>query len=233
MIFDHSLEHRKRIFKKKAAYFFIKKLKRLTAQAEDTMLFIILILSLIMAHVLSKKHLGPHFKQPLTQSFLPPFTEVECDTLLSTKPTTAREAYEDYNYKYSNPDGSRRYNRAAFRLVNDAPVFLSNNTCVSAYISADDLEKLSNDTEVFAMVVVASSLYGYLSHENKQAKNTITLAFRAEAIREIGIWGRGFGSSWRVDGENFHVLDAGYMRIDQIENFKEHTVEDYEFNSTY
>ena len=216
-------------FKKQAAYFYYKKLKRLTTQAEDTMLFIILILALIMTHVLSKKNLGPQFKQPLTQSFLPPFTEVEHDT----KPTTAREAYEDYNDKYSNPDGSRRYNRAAFRLIHDTPVFLSNNTCTSAYISADELADLSNDTEVFAMVVVASSLYGYSSHENKQAKNTITLAFRAEAIREIGIWERGFGNSWRVDGENFHVLDAGYMRIDQIENFKEQTVEGYEFNSTY
>ena len=195
------------------------------------MFFIILILSLIVAHVLSKKHLGPQFTKPLTQSIAQ--YDVEHDTLLSTKPTTAREAYEDYNDKYSNPDGSRRYNRAAFRLIHETPVFLNNNTCAAAYISADELAELSDDTEVFVMVVVASSLYGYLSHENKQAKKAITLAFRAEAIENIGIWGRGFGSSWRIDGENFHVLDACYMRVDQINNFKEQAVEGYEFNSAY
>jgi hypothetical protein len=200
---------------------------RLAAQTEGTMFFIILILALIMTHVLSKKHLGPQFTKPLTQSV------VQYDVEHDTTPTTAREAYEDYNDKYSNPDGSRRYNRAAFRLINNTPVFLSNNTCTSAYISADELAELSDDTEVFAMVVVASSLYGYFSHENKQAKNAITLAFRAEAIENIGIWGRGFGSSWRIDGENFHVLDARYMRVDQIENFKEQTVEGYEFNSAF
>jgi hypothetical protein len=198
-------------------------LKHLTEQTEDNMFFIILLLTFILIHIVSKKRITP---------------EEQHDTLLGA-PTaqpeskTAREAYQDYHDKYANPDGSRRYNRASFRLVNDEVVFLNNNTYTSAHVNQEELETLAPDTEVFVMVVATSSHYGYSSYINKQAKKPITLVFRAEPFQTTGIWGRGFNSSWRIDGENYHVLDAHFIKLKNLSTFEEQATEGYDFNEKY
>jgi hypothetical protein len=180
------------------------------------MFFIILLLTFIVTHLLFKKRAAT----PLS-------------IVIPSSHKTAREACQDYNDKYLNPDGSLRYNRTAFRLVNDSPVFLNDNPFTSALLSAEELAEMSDDTEVFTMVVVTSSLYGYASHVNKQAKRAITLIFRSEPFRVTGINGRGFRRSWRIDNENYHVIDAHFMKVKNIEDFKYQAMDGYEFDEAF
>jgi hypothetical protein len=145
---------------------------------------------------------------------------------------TAKQAFHAYQEKY-RLDGTGRHNRLAFRLLHDSVAFLDDNTCTSALMSPEEVKDLSPDTEVFTVVAAPSSLFGFNSHMNKRAKRAVTLVFRAEPFRAVGIWGRGFHTSWRIDEENIHILDAHFMSANQIENFKEQAVEGYEFNSAY
>jgi len=159
--------------------------------------------------------------------------ETEKERPLELNHVSAKEAFHAYNDAYKGYIRPTRYNRVAFQLVDDTPVFLEDNPCTSAYMSPEELATVSPDTEVFTMVVATSNLFGYTSYSNKKAKKAYTLVFRSAPFHEIGRFGKGLCSSWRINEENFHVLDDHFMNVDQIENFKAQVMADYEFDEKY
>jgi hypothetical protein len=146
--------------------------------------------------------------------------------------TTAKQAYRAYYAKYDLIINPKHYNRVAFRLVNDTPMFLDDSPYTSAYFHPAERETLTDDDEVYCMVVVQSSLFGYVSQSNKKAKKAIVLLFRAAPFRELGRFGTGLRLSWRVDGENYHVVDDHFMKCKEIENFLTQAIGEYEFEET-
>ena len=155
------------------------------------------------------------------------------DLPTSEKPLTAKGAFHAYNDKYKGYIQPTRYNRVAFRLVNNEPVFLEDTPCTSAYMSCEEVASLSPDTEVFTMVVAISSLLHYTSYSEKKAKKVITLVFRADPFHDLGRFGKGLRSSWCINEENFHVIDDHFMKADQINNFKEHAMNGYKFDESF
>jgi hypothetical protein len=147
--------------------------------------------------------------------------------------TTAKQAYRAYYAKYDLMINPKYYNRVAFRLVNDTPVFLDDSPYTSSYLQPAERETLTDNDEVYCMVVVQSSLFGYVSHSNKKAKKAIVLLFRAAPFRELGRFGTGLTLSWRVDGENYHVVDDHFMECKEIENFLKQAIGEYEVEETY
>lgn len=150
-------------------------------------------------------------------------------------PTTAKEAFQAYQSLYDTAvyDKSKRYNRAAFRLVHGVPMFLDDNPFTSAYIQPAERETLKDNDEVFCMVVAVSNLFGYTSHTYKQAQRATLLVFRAAPFREVGRIGTGFTTSWRVDDVNYHVLDDHFMEYRQVKSFESQAKEGYTFNKKY
>lgn len=146
------------------------------------------------------------------------------------EPTTPKEAYRAYYAKYDPMMNPKHYNRLAFRLVNDAPIFLDDNPYTSAYLYPAVREMLTVKDEVYCMIVVQSSKFGYVSHSKKQAKRAILLLFHAEPFRELG--GSEFKLSWRVDHLNYHVVDNRIMKCEQIEDFVKQAIGEYEFEET-
>jgi len=126
--------------------------------------------------------------------------------------TTAKQAYRAYYTKYDLISNPKHYNRIAFRLVDDTPMFLDDNPYTSAYFQPLEREMLTDDDEVYCMVAVQSSLLGYDSHRKKQAKKAIVLLFHAEPFRKIGRLKMEFRLSWRVDNINYRVVVDSIMK---------------------
>jgi hypothetical protein len=146
--------------------------------------------------------------------------------------TTPKEAYRAYYAKYDLMMNPKHYNRLAFRLVNDTPIFLDDNPYTSAYFHPAERELLTDKDKVYCMLVIQSSQFGYVSHSKKQAKKAILLLFHAKPFRELGDSRIGLKLSWRVDDLNYHVIDDHFMKCDQLKSFVEQAIGEYEFEET-
>ena len=146
--------------------------------------------------------------------------------------TTAKEAYRAYYAKYDLISNPKHYNRVAFRLIDDTPMFLDDSPYTSAYFYPAERETLTDDDEVYCMIVVQTGLFGYVSHDHKKAKKAIILLFHPEPFRELGRFGTGLKLSWRVDDENYHVLDDNFMKCNELEDFVNQVAGEYELDES-
>jgi hypothetical protein len=151
------------------------------------------------------------------------------------KKMTAKDAFYAYQTKYysSTQDKSKTYNRVAFHLVDNTPMFLDDNPFTSAYIQPAERETLTAEDEVYCMVVAPSSRFGYISYRNKQAKQAVLLVFRSAPFREVGLCGTGFSNSWRLNDVNYHVINDHFMNYDQVTHFMNESIAEYKFNEKY
>jgi hypothetical protein len=148
-------------------------------------------------------------------------------------PATAKQAYCAYYSKHDLITNPKHYNRIAFHLVNDIPIFLDDSPYTSAYIQPAEQEMLTDNDEVYCMVVVQSSQFGYISHSKKQAKKAILLLFHPKPFRELGDSRIGIKLSWHVDHLNYHVVDNHFMKCNQLESFVARAIGEYDFEETH
>jgi hypothetical protein len=147
-------------------------------------------------------------------------------------PTTAKQAYCAYYSKHDLITNPKHYNRIAFRLVNEIPIFLDDSPYTSAYIQPAEREMLTDNDEVFCMIVVQSIQFGYISHSKKQAKKAVILLFHAKPFCKLDDIRIGLKLSWHVDNLNYHVVDNHFMKCDQLQSFVERAIGEYEFEET-
>jgi len=191
-------------------------LRKRSATKKSIMIILIPILIVAIVVLYVRKKLRPFNPQPFNPQ----------------APITAKQAYRAYYSKHDLITNPKHYNRIAFRLINDTPIFLDDSPYTSAYIQPAEREMLRDSDEVYCMVVVQSSQFGYISHSKKQAKKAILLLFHAKPFRELGDIRIGLKLSWHVDHLNYHVVDNHFMKCEQLESFVERAIGEYEFEET-
>ena len=191
-------------------------MRKRSATKKSIMIILIPILIVAIVVLYVRKKLRPFNPQPFNPQ----------------APITAKQAYCAYYSKHDLITNPKHYNRIAFRLVNDIPIFLDDSPYTSAYIQPAEREMLRDSDEVYCMVVVQSSQFGYISHSKKQAKKAILLLFHAKPFCERSDIRIGLKLSWHVDHLNYHVVDNHFMKCDQLESFVERAIGEYEFEET-